>query len=234
MSNSMHKPIKNLKILIVEDEPKLASLLKDAVNHYCYSVTVAVNGKEGIEKYLKVKPDIIITDIMMPHLDGLDMTIQIKEINQDVPIIVLSAFGDQEKLLKAIDIGITKYFIKPIDPDALIEFLSNLAVKLDKKKVITLNDEFSFNNNTKNLYKNDKLVKLTKREKLFLELLVINPTIVLNFEIIKTNLWDNEVITDERLRTFVRRFRNKCSKDLIKNVSGQGYTLGIPLSVNNV
>lgn len=226
----MNNSLKNLKILIVEDEPKLASLLKDAVNTYCYSVTIALNGKEGIEKFLKVKPDIIITDIMMPILDGLDMTIKIKEINQDIPIIVLSAFGDQEKLLKAIDVGITKYFIKPLDPDLFIEYILNLATKLDKKKIIKLNDDFNFNNNTKNLYKNDKLVKLTKREKLFLELLLSNANIVQDFESIKSTLWPSETITDERLRTFVRRLRSKCSKDLIKSVSGEGYIL----SINNI
>lgn len=230
----MNNKIKNLKILIVEDEPKLASLLKDAINSYCYSVTVAINGQEGIEKYLKVKPDIIITDIMMPILDGLDMTIKIKEYNNNIPIIVLSAFGDQEKLLKAIDVGITKYFIKPFDPDVLIEYISNLAMKLDKKKIVELKDNFSFNNNTKNLYKNDKLVKLTKRDKLFLELLVINTNKTLDFETIKSKLWADEIITDERVRTFVRRFRNKCSKDLIKSVSGQGYILELSLPINNI
>ena len=223
----MNSSVKDLKILIVEDEPKLASLLKDAVNSYCYSVTIATNGQEGIEKFLKVKPDIIITDIMMPILDGLDMTMQIKEYNNDIPIIILSAFGDQEKLLKAIDVGINKYFIKPFDPDELIHHILKLASKMDNKKIIQLDDEYTYNNNTKNLYKNEKIVKLTKRDKLFLELLISSENRVLEFNKIKSNLWIGEDVSDERIRTFVRRFRTKCSKELIKNVSGQGYILSI-------
>ena len=223
----MNNSVNDLKVLIVEDEPKLASLLRDTVSSYCYSVTVATNGQEGIEKFLKVKPDIIITDIMMPILDGLEMTIQIKEYDSEIPIIVLSAFGDQEKLLKAIDVGINKYFIKPYDPDELIEHILKLVSKMINNKTIQLNSDFSYNINTKNLYKNEKIVKLTKRDKIFLELLIANANTVLVFDKIKSNLWINEEVSDERIRTFVRRFRTKCSKELIKNVSGQGYILSI-------
>jgi len=223
----MNKLSKDLKVLIVEDEPKLAQLLKDAIGSYCYSVILATDGNEGFQKYLKVKPDIIITDIMMPNLNGLDMTIKVKELDENIPIIILSAFAEQDKLLKAIDIGINKYFIKPFDPDELIEHIEKIALKLNKKKSIILEDGFSFNNNTKSLYKNDKLVKLTKREKLFLELLLSNNNKVLTLENIKSTLWTKEAVSDERIRTFVRRFRTKCSKNLIKNVSGQGYILEI-------
>ncbi len=89
----------------------ISKLLKDALADYFFSFTIANNGEEGLEKYKKINPDIIITDIMMPKLDGLEMTKRIREENETIPIIVLSAFSDKEKLLKAIDIGITKYFI---------------------------------------------------------------------------------------------------------------------------
>ena len=223
---------KELKILIVEDESKLATLLKEAISSYCYSITLAVDGKEGITKFLKVKPDIVITDIMMPNLDGLDMTIEIKKINPKTPIIILSAFSDKDKLLKAIDVGISKYFIKPFDPDEVLNYITQLAQELNKQRIVKLKDNFFFDNNTKNLYQNKILIKTTKREKLFLELLIKNRNAILSIDDIKSSLWNNEEISDERVRTFIKRFRAKTSKTVLENVSGQGYTLST-LPVDN-
>ncbi len=220
----INKYLKELKILIVEDEPKLASLLKDTINTYCYSVITAHDGNEGLRKYLKVKPDIIITDIMMPNLDGLEMTLKIKEKDSNVPIIVLSAFGDQEKLLKAIDVGINKYFIKPFDPDELLEYIVSISGKL-KNDLIILEDDFKFNKETNNLYKDDKYIALTKRESILLQLLIKNPKDMITNDLINKELWNDGSSSEERLRTFIKRFRVKTSKKLINNIKGQGYQL---------
>lgn len=217
--------LKELKILFVEDEVNISKLLKDALSEYFFSFTIANNGEEGLSKFKKINPDIVITDIMMPKLDGLEMTKKIKEINSDIPIIVLSAFSDKDKLLKAIDIGITKYFIKPFDPEEVLEYLIELAKKLNKHRVISLNEHFTFDNNTKNLFEEDKLVNITKREKQFISLLIEHKKEIVSSELIKTTLWKEESITDERLRTFIKRLRVKTSKELIRNIPGQGYLI---------
>ncbi|WP_174247193.1 response regulator transcription factor [Arcobacter sp. LA11] len=217
--------LKELKILFVEDEVNISKLLKDALADYFFSFTVANNGEEGLDKFKKVNPDIVITDIMMPKLDGLEMTKKIKEINEEIPIIVLSAFSDKEKLLKAIDIGITKYFIKPFDPEEVLEYLTFLAKKLNKHRIICLNKHFSFDNNTKNLFEDDTFVNITKREKQFISLLVENKKDIVTAKLIKTKLWPGEDVTDERLRTFIKRLRAKTAKELIKNIPGQGYLI---------
>ncbi|MCT7615424.1 response regulator transcription factor [Aliarcobacter butzleri] len=218
--------LKNLKILIVEDEKRLAQLLKEAISDSFFKVIIAKDGIEGIKKYKSFKPDIIITDIMMPQLDGLDMTIKIKEIDSNIPIIVLSAHSEKEKLLKAIDVGINKYFIKPFDPDELIEHIKKLAPKIEKQKISLLKDTFIFDNNNFSLYKNELLINLTKREKEFIYLLIKNKNSLVKKEDIKTLLW-NEDVSDERLRTFIKRLRLKTSKDLVENVSSQGYLISV-------
>ncbi len=217
--------LRELKILFVEDEFNITKLIKEALSDYFFSFTVASNGKEGIEKFKKVNPDIVITDIMMPQFDGLEMTKKIKEIDENIPIIVLSAFSEKDKLLKAIDIGITKYFIKPFDPEELLDYLVFLAQKIKKHRIIYLGKNFSFDNNTKNLYENNQLVNITKREKDFIALLIENRNSIANKEYIKEKLWPNDRVSDERLRTFIKRFRKKSSKSLIKNISGQGYLI---------
>ena len=218
--------LKTLKILIVEDEKRLAQLLKDAISDSFFSVVIAKDGNEGLKKFKTFKPDIIITDIMMPFCDGLEMTQKIKETDELIPIIVLSAHSEKEKLLKAIDLGISKYFIKPFDPDELIEHIIKIAPKLNKQKQVTLKDGFIFDNNTMSLYKESIFVTLTKREKEFLHLLIKNKNSIVASSTIKETLW-NEEVNDERLRTFIKRLRLKTSKDLIENISSQGYLISI-------
>ncbi len=217
--------LKELKILFVEDEVNISKLLKDALSDYFFSFTVASDGEEGLQKFKSVSPDIVITDIMMPNLDGLEMTKEIKEINEDTPIIVLSAFSDKDKLLKAIDIGITKYFIKPFDPEEVLEYLVFLAKKINKNRIICLNESFSFDTNTNNLFEDEKLINITKREKKFISFLIENKNDITSSKSIKDKLWEEEDISDERLRTFIKRLRAKTAKELIKNIAGQGYII---------
>ena len=223
MSNDL---LKTLKILVVEDEKRLAQLLKDAISDSFFSVVIASNGEEGIKKFKSFKPDIVITDIMMPFCDGLEMTLKIKELDESTPIIILSAHSDKDKLLKAIDLGINKYFIKPFDPDELIEYISKIAPKLQKEKQVLLKEGFIFDNNSLSLYKNNISIELTKREKEFFYLMIKNKNNLVLSQTIKNKLWDEDV-NAEVLRTFIKRVRIKTSKDLIENISGQGYLVSI-------
>lgn len=218
--------LKTLKILIVEDEKRLAQLLKDAISDSFFSVVIAKDGNEGLKKFQVFKPDIIITDIMMPICDGLQMTQKIKELDEFIPIIVLSAHSEKEKLLKAIDLGISKYFIKPFDPEEVLEHINKIAPKLNKQKKVNLKDEYIFDNNSMSLYKKTILITLTKREKEFFHLLIKNKNNIVSSSAIKKSLW-NEEVNDERLRTFIKRLRLKTSKDLIENISSQGYLISV-------
>ena len=226
MKQELSKNLKNLKILIVEDEKKLAQLLKDSISNSFFSVVIASNGEDGLKKFKSFKPDIIITDIMMPFCDGLEMTLKIKELDESIPIIVLSAHSDKEKLLTAIDLGINKYFIKPFDPEELLEHINKLALKLNKQKQSKLKEDFIFDNNSLSLYKNNSLINLTKREKELFYLLIKHKNQLVTTKDLKENLWNDEV-NDEALRTFIKRVRIKTSKDLIENVSGQGYLISV-------
>ena len=223
-----NKFLKSLKVLLVEDEEKLSSLLKNAIGDNFKSFFIAKDGLEGLKIYHKFSPDIIITDIMMPNKTGLDMAKEIKSIDSNANIIILSAFSEVDKLLTAIDVGVMKYFIKPFDIDELLNYIISLEGSV-ANKIITLQDNFSFNKATRSLYKDLKFVKLTKKELLFLELFIKKYEdgfcLIKSYEI-KKHLWDDEV-SDERLRTFIRRFRDKTSKTLLQNLKGEGYQIAI-------
>ncbi|MCW8894381.1 MAG: response regulator transcription factor [Sulfurimonas sp.] len=220
-----NKALKELKVLLVEDEENLARLLKGAIGDNFHSFIIAKDGAEGLELFTKINPDIVITDIMMPKLSGLDMSKELKKINPEIPIIILSAFSEKEKLFDAIDIGVTKYFLKPFDPDELLDYISSISSRLGNK-TLKLSEGFVFNKTTNSLYKNDRFVPLTKNEVKFLTLLIKDKNEIIDDMVIKENLWTADV-SDERVRTFIRRLRAKTSKKLIKNVKGFGYKIDI-------
>jgi len=220
--------LKTLKVLLVEDEVKLSKLLKNAIGDNFYKFGVAHDAYEGLELFKKMEADIVITDINMPKKSGLEMAKELKELKKDLPIIILSAFSDTDKLLNAIDIGVVKYFIKPFDPDELLEYIVSLEAKLGER-VILLEDGYTYDKAKKTLYKKNRYVALSKKEKEFLELLLEyyeQEIYVVSDEIIKKSLWEDSG-SDDRLRTFIRRFRAKTSKELIKNIKAQGYQLVI-------
>ncbi len=213
-----------LKVLLVEDEENLAALLKSAIGDSFYSFTIAKDGEEGLIKFSQLMPDIVITDITMPKLNGLDMAKEIKKIDSTIPIIILSAYSQKEMLLNAIDVGVVKYFIKPFDPDELMSYISTLSQNI-KSKPILLNDGYIYNRAKRSLYKDDKYIALSKREVAFIELLIKDISDITDSELIKNKLWKDGEGSDIRLRSFIKRFRIKTSKDLIQNIKGKGYQL---------
>ena len=219
----MYDNLKNIKILLAEDEKSLATLMQSAIGDFCENFTVVYDGEEGLKAYKEIKPDVVITDIMMPKMDGLDMSRAIKKINPEQIIVILSAYSETDKLLTAIDLEIKKYFIKPFDPDELLDYLCEAIQKIEIKKVISSN--YIFNTKTKKLYRDGEAIQLTKREIDFIELLINQSDNFIDDETIKRTLWSDENVSDDRVRTFIRRLRKKTSEELIKNVSGQGYSL---------
>jgi len=224
----MYQDLKNITILLAEDEKKLSELMKDAIGEYFQEFIVVKDGIKALEAYKIHKPNIVITDILMPKLNGLELLKQLREENEKIPIIILSAHSDTSKLLQAIDYGVSKYFIKPLDPDELLDYILTLVPKLEQNHLIKLIDNFSYNKTKKQLFLKQELVSLTKRELDFFTLLLERKEYLADNQLIKKTLWKDEVVHNERLRTFIRRLRNKTSKTLIKNNSSLGYSLTLP------
>jgi DNA-binding response OmpR family regulator len=216
----------SLTVLFVEDEKELRNALEGAIGDEFAKFIVARDGDDGLKKFKKFKPDIVITDILMPIRDGLEMAKDIKQISRETPIIVLSAFSEKERLLKAIDVGIDKYLIKPIDPDELmlsVNYIADELLSLDK--VVELGGGYQFDKNRKVLVQDGKTIALTKKELLFISILVRNLGVFVLHEEIKKYVWTNKNVTDAAIRTFIKRVREKTGKEFIKNVPGLGYKI---------
>ncbi|EDH1602385.1 response regulator [Campylobacter jejuni] len=224
----MSQECKELIILVVEDEIKTRESLINVLSERFSKVIGAQNGDEGLKKFKKFKPDLVITDITMPIMDGLDMAREIKEISDDVPIVVLSAYSEKERLLRSIDIGIDKYLIKPVDIEELFKVLDCLVgEKIEANMLVKISEEYQFNKTKRTLIHNGKEIVLTKKELAFISLLLKQPGVLVLHEDIKKNVWIGEHVSDTAVRTFIKRVRDKVGEDFIKNVPSLGYKINI-------
>ena len=226
----MSVALKELSVLLVEDEAKIRDLLAGVMEKVFKKVITAQNGEEGLKKFKKFNPNIVITDILMPIRDGLEMSKDIRAISPETPIVVLSAFNDKDKLMQAIEIGINKYLLKPIDMDELIYAIETLAkAKIDSSNLIEIGKNYTFSPTKKVLIKNGVEIPLTKKELAFISLLINRlGTLVLHSDV-KKNVWIGESVSDAAIRTFIKRVRDKVGADFIKNIPGLGYKIDTKL-----
>lgn len=193
----------------------------------------AKDGEEGYELYKKYKPDIILTDIKMPKLDGISLAKKIRKEDPKTKIIISTAFSDKEYLIEAIELNLEKYIIKPLSNRNLLPALSKAiqSLEIENNFIFNLDKNFYYDNNTSLLYLNDEVLELTKKELLFLKLLILNKDRVVSYEEIERYVWDEEYMSLNSLRTTIGFLRKKIPFNCIKNISNMGYKLNLEKKV---
>ncbi|MDA3062168.1 response regulator transcription factor [Campylobacter sp. JMF_10 EL2] len=223
----MRDILKNLSILLVEDESKMRNSLRNAFEGIFKNVYEAKDGVEGLKKFKKYNPNLVVTDILMPIEDGLEMTRQIKQISPDTPVVVLSGFSEKAQLLGAIEAGVAKYFIKPVDMEEFKEAIKSLmSAKLSVSSVVEISGGYSFDPLKRVLTHGEEEISLTKKELAFISLLVSRIDTLVLHEEIKRYVWANDnSVSDVAIRTFIKRIRDKIGADVIKNIPSLGYKI---------
>ncbi len=220
-----HEILKSLKILYVEDEKEIRDLLQDVLQEEFVRFDTASNAKEGLDLFFTNSYDCVITDIEMPNMDGLTLAQKIKEY-KDIPILLLTAYSEKERLFKAIDIGVSKYLIKPFTPEKLLEALCDIFLKrMRKEQNVILAGNIIYDRLKGEVSDGDQIKKLTKKEKKLLDLLLKRPNEIVTFEEIEKELWTEGEFSENALRTLVKRVRKKTDKSIIENFSGLGYKI---------
>jgi len=221
--------MKTIKILYVEDE---ITIRKNHIlymkNNFDVTLYEATNGIEGFKAYKEYKPDIIITDLHMPQMCGLEMIEEIRKEDTMTKIIVFSAHSDQERLLRAIKLNLTDYKIKPIKRATLYEVVEKALNDLQTPNLLFLTKECYFNIDTKELINNEQPIKLTKNEALLLESLISKPNTLFSSHELFNAVWDYEKeYSLDSIRTLVKKLRKKLPPDTIENIYGAGYKVHI-------
>ncbi len=222
------------KILIVEDEHKIARFLELELKYEGYEVEIADNGRDGLEKGKSEDINLIILDLMLPGLSGIEVCRRIRQTS-DVPIIMLTAKDDISDKVTGLDIGADDYMTKPF---AVEELLARIRVLLKRKFVSKSKDESIiyeigklklFSNNYRVEYDNEN-IELTKKEFELLEFMIINRNIVLTREKILDKVWGYDYFGDTNIiDVYIRYLRSKIDQkyniNLIETVRGVGYII---------
>jgi DNA-binding response OmpR family regulator len=219
----------NFKILIVEDEKQMAMFIEMELKHEGYEVDIAYDGLTALQKVKKQTFDLIILDIMLPGLDGMEVCKEVRKFNK-VPIIMLTAKSDIIDKVKGLDIGANDYITKPF---AIEELLARIRVvqrnstsKFDEVRF----DDLVMNNKMHKVFRGDKIIQLTKKEYDLLEILLINQNIVLTREQLIEKVWGYDYEGDTNVvDVFIRYLRSKIDDDfqkkIISTVRGVGYVI---------
>ena len=218
--------LKNIKILYIEDENLIRKNAVEYLEFYCDNVYEAIDGIDGYEKYQALKPDIIICDIMMPRLNGLELIEKIRKTDKQTQIIVATARVDTPFIIKAVELRLVKYITKPITEDKLLPALKE-AIQLlseDGTNILKLDGCFKFDTLNKTLIKNNEIIKLTKKEILFLELCAKNTNRAVTYAELENFVWEG-YMTPDAMRSIVKELRRKLPKGSLENISGIGYKL---------
>lgn len=219
--------LKNLKILYIEDEIKIQKEVCKTLELLAKDIYPFSNAEEALEFFYKNQVDIILSDVTLENMSGLEFAKKVRESNKTIPIIIISAHTDTEFLLKASKLKLVEYLVKPVNFNQLQNTLFNACEELGDVEItkIKFKNSIIFDKKKKVLIDNKEIVKLTNNELKFLKLLSKSKTPT-SSQKIKSYIWDDPFqATDLALKSLLHKLRRKVGKDSIKNSSGIGYYL---------
>ncbi len=231
--NKIYKFSSTLNILYVEDDQTFANDTCELFKNFFNQVDLSLDGKSAYEQYLnyyekeKKYYDIVITDIRMPKMSGLDLTKNIYKHNKDQIIIVISAYSDSEVLIDFINLGIEYYIVKPFDIDDITKVLYKASTTINKNNnKISLINNYQWDLKSQQLFHNGNKIKLTKKEIQLLDIIIKKGNVISDKYDIANELWsNNEDISTNALNPIMSRLKKKLPEVLIDNIYGIGYRI---------
>lgn len=224
---------KDIKILLVDDEPDILEILGYNLAQEGYQIVTAKNGKEAILKAKKELPQLIIMDVMMPEMDGMEACENIRKIPELSHTIItfLTARSEDYSQVAGFDAGADDYIAKPIKPKLLVSKVKALLRRLKEaeQNSETLNvGGIEINREAYKIVKDDKEIVLPRKEFELFYLLASKPGKVFTREEILDKVWGNEVIVGGRtIDVHIRKLREKIGEELFKTIKGVGYKFEI-------
>lgn len=220
-----------MRILLVEDEKRLADFVKKGLEEEYYTVDVALDGAAGFELFQSSPYDLIIVDIMLPKMDGFALCQKIRVLNNQVPVLMLTARSSVEDRVKGLDTGADDYLVKPFafsELSARVRAL--LRRRLPQQSLQLKAGDLVLDSMQHVVTHGDEIIDLTPREYALLEYLLRNANYVVTRTMIAEHVWELNFdpmtnIVDVYINHLRRKLEQKGAKQLIHTVRGIGYTL---------
>jgi two-component system, OmpR family, copper resistance phosphate regulon response regulator CusR len=222
-----------MKILLVEDEPKTALSVKSGLEEFGYDVEIAIDGVAAKHLALANLYSLIITDIMLPKLDGRQLCKEIRKVNAEIPILMLTALGSTDEIVKGFDCGADDYLIKPFVFQELIARVKSLLKRNGKstsEELILALADLSMNLDLRTVTRGEKTIDLTAKEFALLEYFLQHPGKVISKAELAKNVWQMDFDTGTNMvEVYVNYLRKKIDRyfeqKLIHTQVGMGYVL---------
>lgn len=217
------------KILVVDDDPDIIEILTYNLSNEGYNVKSASNGIEALKKAKKFIPDIILLDVMMPEMDGIEACSNLREIESlsESRIIFLSARSEDFTLIAAFDAGADDYINKPVKPKILLKKISSISRRIMSDNNNTnkiMFGSFLIDRDSYTVTNNKEEITLPRKEFELLFLLASKPGKVFNRDEIMLKVWGTQVVVGDRtIDVHIRKLREKIGKKYIKTIKGVGY-----------
>jgi len=220
--------LKPYSVLYAEDDKAVQESTADYLNRYFGTIYLANDGKEAICLYKSTQPHVVFLDIDMPYMDGLTVAQSIRKSNENIPIVMLTAYTDTDKLLRATELHLCKYLVKPIDTLEFKDTLHKLGVFFKKKftSLIHIKEFYTWDETIQELSHDNKTIYLSQKEKSLLSLLISKRNSCVTFTDIQAHVWEDDFDVDvsvQSVKLQVTLLRKKLPSDSIKNVYGKGY-----------
>lgn len=223
----------NIKILVVDDEPDILEFIEYNLKREGYQVFLGSNGQEAIEKAKQVKPDLILLDVMMPIVDGIEACKSLRELPEfkTTFIVFLTARSEEYSEIAGFNAGADDYIAKPIKPRVLLSRINAILRRKDKDKKEELKlqvGDLIIDRESFMVYRGDQKIQLAKKEFELLFLLATKPGKVFTRENILEKIWGDDVLViDRTIDVHIRKVREKLGDQYISTVKGVGYKFEI-------
>lgn len=221
---------KKERILLVDDEPDIIELITYNLEREGYRIESADNGRDAIEIAKEFKPDLILLDVMMPEMDGIETCAELRELEdlKNVMIAFLTARGEDYSQIAGFDAGADDYISKPIKPRVLISRIQALLRRKssagEEASRIEVVGDVTIDRDKYIVIYGSKEINLPKKEFELIALLMSKPGRVFTREIILNTIWGNDVVVGDRtIDVHIRKLREKIGTKIIKTVKGVGY-----------
>lgn len=217
------------KILIVDDDPDIREILTYNLSNEGYNVKSAINGVEALKKAKKFIPDIILLDVMMPEMDGIEACSQLREIESlsKSMVIFLSARGEDFTQIAAFDAGADDYINKPVKPKILLKKISSISRRILSENNVTSNiiiGSLVIDRDSYSVTHEKDEITLPRKEFELLHMLASKPGKVLTRDEIMFKVWGTQVVVGDRtIDVHIRKLREKIGEKYIKTIKGVGY-----------
>ena len=218
---------KDTKILLVDDEPDIVEIIRFNLEQKGYQISTASDGLEAIKVAEKEIPHLIIMDVMMPNLDGIETCERLRQDDRfsDTIIMFLTARGEDYSYVAAFDAGADDYVTKPIKPKVLVSKVKGLLRRLKEKesKNVFVFNKLTIDRDSYKVINEDKELSLPRKEFELLFLLASKPGKVFTREKIMDKVWGGDVVGDRTIDVHIRKLREKIGNRYFKTIKGIGY-----------